>query len=205
MENKIDNLVKQTYRYFYDDGLVEMAIGLLFVAVGLVLLAWQGFDYSPLVTIIVVVGLPVVVISGTYLIKRLVREMKQRITYPRTGYVAYRQGEPSKWRWFIPLAAFVLAVASLFLPEAFTRMSAMVGALLAVVLIFMGYRVSLWRFYAVGIIALVSGVALAWSNVDELIAVSLTFAIAGVALFLAGAFAFAGYIRHHPKPHEELS
>ena len=85
MDNKIDNLVKQTYRYFYDDGLVEMAIGLLFVAVGLVLLAWQGLDYSPLITIIVVVGLPVVVISGAYLVKRLVPEMKQRITSPRTG------------------------------------------------------------------------------------------------------------------------
>jgi len=205
MGNKIDDIVKHTYRYFYDDGLVEMAVGLLFVAVGLVLLAWQGFDYSPLVTIIVVVGLPAVVIGGAYLIKRLVREMKQRITYPRTGYVAYRQGEPSKGRWFIPLAAFALVVASLFLPEAFMRMSAMVGALLAVVLIFMGYRVGLWRFYAVGVIALVSGVALAWSDVVELIAVSLTFAITGVALFLVGALAFAGYLRRHPEPHEELS
>ncbi len=205
MGNKIDNIVKHTYRYFYDDGLVEMAVGLLFIAVGLVLLAWQGFDYSPVVTIIVVVGLPAVVIGGAYLIKRLVREMKQRITYPRTGYVAYRHGEPSKGRWFIPLAAFALVVASLFLPEAFMRMSAMVGALLAVVLIFMGYRVGLWRFYAVGVIALVSGVVLAWSDVVELIAVSLTFAITGVALFIAGALAFAGYLRRHPQPHEELS
>jgi hypothetical protein len=205
MGNKIDNIVKHTYRYFYDDGLVEMAVGLLFIAVGLVLLAWQGFDYSPVVTIIVVVGLPAVVIGGAYLIKRLVREMKQRITYPRTGYVAYRQGEPSKGRWFIPLAAFALVVALLFLPEAFMRMSAMVGALLAVVLIFMGYRVGLWRFYAVGVIALVSGVVLAWSDVVELIAVSLTFAITGVALFLVGALAFAGYLRRHPEPHEELS
>jgi hypothetical protein len=205
MGNKIDDIVKHTYRYFYDDGLVEMAVGLLFIAVGLVLLAWQGFDYSPVVTIIVVVGLPAVVIGGAYLIKRLVREMKQRITYPRTGYVAYRHGEPSKGRWFIPLAAFALVVASLFLPEAFMRMSAMVGALLAVVLIFMGYRVGLWRFYAVGVIALVGVVVLAWSDVVELIAVSLTFAITGVALFIAGALAFAGYLRRHPQPHEELS
>lgn len=119
--------------------------------------------------------------------------------------MAYRQGEPAKGRWFVPLAALALLLASLFLPEAFMNMSAMVGALLAVILIFMGYRVGLWRFYAVGIIALVSGVALAWLGVVELIAVSLTFAIAGAALFLAGAFAFAGYLRRHPKPHEELS
>ena len=205
MGNKIDKVVKQTYRYFYEDGLVEMAIGLLFIAVGLVLLAWQGSDYSPLVTIIVVVGLPAVVIGGAYLIKRLVREMKQRITYPRTGYVAYREGEPTKGRWFVPLAALALLIASFFLPEAFMNMSAMVGALLAVVMIFMGYRVGLWRFYAVGIIALVSGVALAWLGVVEIIAVSLTFAIAGTALLLAGGFTFASYLRHHPKPHEELS
>lgn len=205
MGNKVDNIVKQTYRYFYDDGLVEMAVGLLFIAVGLVLLAWHSFNSSPLVMIIVVVGLPAVIIAGAYLIKRLVREMKQRITYPRTGYVAYRQGEPSKGRWFVPLAALALVVASFLLPETFMTMSPMVGALLAVILFFMGYRVDLWRFYVVGIIALVSGVALAWLGVVELIAVSLTFAITGVALFLAGAFAFVGYLRRHPKPHEELS
>jgi hypothetical protein len=205
MENKIDNLVKQTHRYFYDDGLVEMAVGLLFVAVGLVLFAWLGFNTSPFIKIIVVVGLPVVITGGAYLINRVVPGMKQRITYPRTGYVAYHQGEPSKGRWFIPLVALAVIVASLFLPEAFTRMSVMVGALLAAVLILIGYRVSLWRFYAVGIIALVSGVALAWSALDEFIAVSLTFAIAGIALFLVGAFAFASYLRHHPEPHEELS
>jgi hypothetical protein len=205
MANKIDNILKQTYRYFYEDGLVEMAVGFLFVAVGLVLLAWQSLNDSPLVMLILVVGFVAVVIGGAYLIKRLVREIKQRLTYPRTGYVAYRQGEPAKGRWFVPLAALALLVASLFLPEDFMEMSAMMGALLAVILAFMGYRVGLWRFYAVAIIALVSGVALAWLNVVELIAVSLTFIISGAALFLAGALAFAGYLRRHPQPHEELS
>jgi hypothetical protein len=205
MENKIDNLVRKTYRYYYDDGLVEMAIGLLFVAVGLILLVWQSSDYSPLVAIVVVMGLLVVAIGGVYLIKRLVRELKQRITYPRTGYVAYHQGEPSKGRWFFPLAALALVVVSLFLPDSFTGMSAIVGAMVGVVLILTGYRVSLPRFYLVGTIALLSGVALSWSDVAEFIAVALTFAIAGGAIFLAGGFAFVSYLRDHPKQHENMS
>jgi hypothetical protein len=178
---------------------------LLFIAVGLILLAWQSSDFSPLVTIVVVMGLLGVAVGGVYLLKRLVREMKQRITYPRTGYVAYRQGEPSKGRWFIPLAALVLVVVSLFLPDSFTGMSAIVGAMLAAVLILMGFRVSLPRFYLVGIIALVSGVALSWSDVAEFIAVALTFAIAGSALFLAGGFAFVRYLSDHPKQNENMS
>ncbi len=205
MENNIDNIVRKTYRYYYDDGLVEIAIGLLFVAVGLILFAWQSIDYSPLVAIVVVMGLLVVVIGGAYLTNWLVREMKKRITYPRTGYVAYRHGEPSKGRWFIPLAALALVVVSLFLPDSFTRMSAIVGAILGAVLIFIGYRVSLPRFYIVGIIALVSGVALSRSDAAEFIAVALTFTIAGGALFLAGGFALISYLRDHPRPNGEMS
>jgi hypothetical protein len=58
MTNKIDDVVKQTYRYYYEDGLVEMAVGLLFIATGLVLFAWQGIGSSPLVTLLLVAGLP---------------------------------------------------------------------------------------------------------------------------------------------------
>jgi hypothetical protein len=206
MENNIDNIVRKTYRYYYDDGLVEMAIGLLFIAVGLILLAWQSSDFSPLVTIVVVMGLLVVAIGGVYLLKRLASEMKRRITYPRTGYVAYRQGEPSiGGRWLFLLAALALGGVSLFLPDSFTGMSAVVGAILGAVLILMGYRVSLPRFYIVGIIALVSGVALSWSDAAEFIAVALTFTIAGGALFLAGGFALISYLRDHPRPNGEMS
>jgi hypothetical protein len=205
MENRIDNLVKQTYRYYYEDGLVEVAIGLLFAAVGLLLLAWQSIAYSPLVSILVVMGLLVLVIGGIYLIKRVVRETKERLTYPRTGYVAYRQGEPSKGRWIIPVVALGIVFISLFLPDSLTGMSVIVGALMGAVLILIGYRVNLLRFYIVGITAIVSGAAFSWSDVTEFIAVGLTFAVAGGALLLAGGFAFINYLRDHPKQSEDLS
>lgn len=119
--------------------------------------------------------------------------------------MAYRPGEPTKGRWLIPLAAFGMVAATLLLPEALTSMSAMVGALLAAVMIVIGYRVKLRRFYAVGIIALVSGIVLAGSNVKEMVAVSFTFAIAGLALLLSGALGFTRYLHDHPRPHDELS
>ena len=115
MENKIDNHVKRTYQYFYDDGLVEMAVGLLFTFTGLVLLAWQIYNESSWATIFLVAGSIIVVIGGAFLINWAVRELKQRFTYPRTGYVVYRQGEPSIGRWIIPLAALAMVATTLLL------------------------------------------------------------------------------------------
>jgi hypothetical protein len=197
MANEIDDIVKRTYRYYYEDGLVEMAIGLLFIACGLVLFAWQGIGSSPLMTVLLVVGLPAVVIGGAFVVKRLVRDLKQRVTYPRTGYVAYRRGEPSKGRWLLPAAALALVIASLFLPETFSRMQIMVGALLVIILGLMGYRLGLRRFYALGVAALLIGAASAVLLADEALGTALTFAGTGLLLFLSGGLVFLSYLRRN--------
>jgi hypothetical protein len=198
MTNKIDDVVKQTYRYYYEDGLVEMAVGLLFIATGLVLFAWQGIGSSPLVTLLLVAGLPAVIIAGGFVVRRLVRDVKQRVTYPRTGYVGFRRNELSKSRWLFPAAVLALVVASFFLPEIFGRMQAFVGALLAVVLAFLGYRLGLRRFYALGMGALFIGVASAVLLADEVLGTALTFAGTGLLLFLSGGLVFLSYLRRHP-------
>lgn len=203
MEREIEEQRKKTYRYFYDDGLVELAIGLLFVATGMMLFAWFLFEDSPMLTVVVVLGTIVLVTGGTFLIKRFVSEMKERVTYPRTGYVGYRQGEPAKGRWLIPLAALAVVALSFLIPEALNNMALMVGALMATVMVLMGYRVGVWRFYLVGLIALISGLGLTLLEVAEIIAVSLTFSITGLTLIILGTVTLTYYLQKHPKPIEQ--
>jgi hypothetical protein len=201
MADKIDDIVKQTYRYYYEDGLVEMAVGLLFIACGLVLFAWQGIGSSPLVTLLLVVGLPAVVIGGAFLVKRLVQNLKRRVTYPRTGYVAYRRGEPTNSRWFLLAGVLVLIVASFFLPDILNQMQAVVGALLAIILSILGYRLGIWRFYLLGVAALFIGIATAVFLDDELVGAALTFAASGLLLFLSGGLVFLSYLRRTGARH----
>lgn len=203
MADKIDDVVKQTYRYFYEDGLVEMAVGLLFMATGAVVFAWQYIGESPLVTVLLILGIPVLALGGAFLLRRGVREAKERVTYRRTGYVAYREGEPSASRWLLLAAVLLLVVAGVIWPKLLENMSTAVGGLLAVVLLFLGYRVGLWRFYIGAAIAAVTGIGLALASVEEIRAVGLTFLASGLFFVLSGGLVLALYLYRYPQPEEE--
>ncbi|HZD10730.1 MAG TPA: hypothetical protein VE553_05245 [Candidatus Binatia bacterium] len=126
-DDLIEKKVRETHRYFYDDGLVEIGVGFIFVLTGLVLAAWLAFEGNLPLRISSALALPVLATLGALLMKRAVTAVKERVTYPRTGYVAYRRGEPSSGRWLVMTAALLLAIAGFFLPEVLAKMSLMVG------------------------------------------------------------------------------
>jgi hypothetical protein len=87
MRNDIDRAEQRARQYWYDDGLTEIATGCVFVAVGALFLAEAvGLVASGFSSL----GLIVVVFAGVLLGRWLVRVAKERITYPRTGFVQYR-------------------------------------------------------------------------------------------------------------------
>ena len=186
MTNNIDKVVRRTYRYFYDDGLVEMALGLLFISVGIWLVIWSGLTSSSLSGLFLAIGLPLLIFGSALIFKRVIKKLKERITYPRTGYVAYRQSQPDRGRWLFIGTAVLFTLLAVLLPGTFNQMSVMVGALLGVILIYMGYRVEVRRFYLVGIIAIILGFGLAQSGIEEVLALGYLFTGAGVALLASG-------------------
>lgn len=204
MANNIDKVVRRTYGYFYDDGLVEMALGLLFIAVGLWLVLWSGLASPGFLGLLLAIGLPLLIFGGALLFKRLIRKLKERITYPRTGYVSYRQNQPDRGRWLFIGTALLLTLLAVLLPGSFNQMSVMVGALLGVILIYMGYRVEVRRFYLVGFVAIILGFGLAQTGLEEVLALGLLFIGAGVTLLIAGAMTLILYLRRHPAPNETL-
>lgn len=205
MSEKLDDYVKQTYRYFYGDGLVELAIGLLFVIVGGVLFAWQNLGQSVLLDLLLAAGLVTAVIGGIYLINRIIPKLKQRVTYPRTGYVAYRKEDPNPTRWYLMAAVLILLFIVSFLPVVFNKMQFMVGSILAVVLCLVGYRVNLWRFYLLGAGALVIGIGATLTLADEVSGTAFVFLVAGCLLLVSGGLALARYLRQHPQAEDEAA
>lgn len=204
MNQDIDKVVRQTYRYFYDDGLVELSIGLLFMAVGGVLLLWATIESPSLLGLALAIGLPLVILGGTFFLKYGIRRLKEWLTYPRTGYVAYRQKQPSRGRWLVIAAALLLAIAAFIWPEALGQMQVMVGGLLGVILFYLGYRVGLWRFYLDGALAAILGFGLSIVGVNEVLGTALTFLGTGLALLIGGALTLILYLQRHPKIDEAL-
>lgn len=196
--NHLDNMVKETYQYFYIDGLVELAVGLLFTLIGLSLLGWVYTPAGSIWRIVSVLLLPLLVLGGTFGMKYGVQLFKERITYQRTGYVRYKQGEPSLGRWLVPLIAFAAVIVLWVVPEQLSRMSSIQGFLLALILGLIGYRVSLNRFFAVAAVAMVVGVAASYLFTNELIGSMVTYVIVGGLMVLVGGATLINYLRQHP-------
>lgn len=206
MTDQIDQTIKETRRYMYEDGLFELATGLLLLIIGLGLFSWFAFtDISSTLGISLLAILFALATGGGFLIKRTVEELKHRITYPRTGYVAYKQDEPDRGRRFVIVAALIMALVTLFLPEELSRMSTIVGALLSVVLVVLGFRLALRRFYALGFFTLISGIIMSVLFEQEFLGVAVTLAVAGLALITSGGLALRKYLKRYAKTEEDAS
>ena len=107
----------------------------------------------------------------------------------------------------VPLffAVLILVVAMYFLPDLLDKMPVAVGAILAAVLAFLGYRVGLGRFYISAIATLLTGLGAAVYVADELLGAALAFVVAGLVLMVGGGLAFLSYLRDHPLREEETA
>lgn len=200
MKDNVEKMVRRTYRYYYEDGLVEIGLGLLFTASGLLFLAWRALQDGGWLGGALALATALLVIGGVYGMRWAIRELKEQVTYPRTGYAAYREGEPAVARWLIIVVVMGIFVAGIFLPEALERMALLEGALLGAIVLYMGYRVGLARFYLLGGLIVAIGVAATVLFADDLMGSAVTFGGSGLILLLSGLAALSAYLRRHPEP-----
>jgi len=202
MADQVDETVRRVHRYLYDDGLIEMGVGILFIVVGLGLIAFVAIQDNTILGIALIVGLLAIATGGAIFTKRALEVVKERVTYPRTGYVAYHTEESSRGGWVVPVAALLLLFLSLFLPKELTRISSMIGALMFVIICSLGYRLRLRRFYLVGSISLLAGVSASLLFPNEAIGAGVTFSVTGLTLVVSGTLTLSTYLRRHPRVEE---
>ncbi len=204
MSNKVDEVIRRTSRYFYDDGLVELAIGGLFLVSSVMLQVWERVSFESPFFLVITLGLILLVIVGGVAIKRVIGSIKERVTHPRTGYVSYHQRQPHRGRWLFIAVAGILTVFGLAFPELFKKMALAEGVLLLVILGIEGYRVGARRFYLVGMIAMLLGFGAALLIPEDLLGSSVTFGGTGIALLFSGGLALRAYLQAHPVVYEDV-
>lgn len=203
MNDTIKETMQRTYRYLYDDGLMEIAAGLLLLASALLFLIWHYLQAQPWLSALFAAGLLVVVLGGALYLRSAVAGVKERVTYPRTGYVAYREEtDPAGARWLLLLATGGTAIVLLFLPATFSQMIVAEGIVTAVMLALLGRRLALTRFYLLALLALLlSGIIAGWQRSD-LLGSALFLGLTGLLLAVSGLLALRRYLQQHPRPDE---
>jgi hypothetical protein len=156
----INETIKRTKRYWYVDGFSEIGVGILLMVIILFNYAVEQMQQSTLQVILLVIGMPALIILGTRALSRIVVKLKEKYTYPRTGYVSYLR-KPSNRRWSRVLLTGILgfsvgAVTSFLsgkLPPVYEQI--FVSLVITLVYVYIGYSIGLKRFYILAAACLV--------------------------------------------------
>jgi hypothetical protein len=196
---------KRIRRYWYTDGIAELASGGMFLLLGLYFGVLGYFEQGSLVSVILQVSMILVFVGGAFGVRWLVNTLKSRLTYPRTGYVEYRvkDGDTRKRRLVIVVSAMAISAASIVLIDYIRGMESMVfitGLLVGIIFIALrGKSSGLRRFYVLGGLAIVLGVALAYSGLPQMYTLTLFYSLLGVAILISGMLVLRRYLAENPS------
>lgn len=217
MKDEIDRRQQRVIQYDYVDGTPDMAFGGLCLLMTICYAAFAAFpDFSNSTFSIIIFW--VVFAVGGFLIGWLPQRLKERVTFPRTGYVAYsRQGRPLKpWvRWTIrigvPLISVILLV-SLFLNRSkFPAQSqestlflnpGLAGLLFTGIWVMIGWKVKRSRYYLIAAITLLISFLLFLSGSRGSLGMAVLSGAISLVLFISGSLTLWRYLRQNPVPQE---
>lgn len=199
MDN-ITQIQKQTFRYYYEDGLAELAVGILFLVIGLDVWLISSVPQGTVISIAAWILLPIVTIAGIYGVQRFVKNLKEKYVHPRTGYIEYA-AKPNRYRWLISGFVFALAVLFMLLPyDWLQKGSVTAGMIIFVILVSIGTQVGLKRLIAEGILSFIIGIFLAFLPFNDNASLVATFIPTGLLLILVGFWVFRKYRGNNPLP-----
>jgi len=205
MISQVEAAPRRAVRYWFEDGLVEIGAGILFLALaGLFALEGLAPANSPGAALSAL-GLPLVILGGMLLVGLAVRAAKERLTYPRTGYVAYPAAGPAR-RILAGVIGAGVSLAIVWLlaarPSLQLALGALQGIALAIVFMALSLRTGLARLAMVGFVALGGGLVATTLALGASLGSALAFGAAGVAAVLSGALALSRYLRTTALPTE---
>jgi len=202
-------------QYQHVDGTFELTFGgtFLLMAVSLYLVSRLAHPDSSLLSFVPLL----VFVGGGYLIDNLVQRFRRRVTYPRTGFIAYRKPEPLKRStrlviWIgMPLFT-VLFLAVLILnrskfpvgnqDSALPVIPVFSGLLFSGLWVIAGWKIALPRFYLIAAATLLISAGLFISGVGVYLGMALLIGAMGALLCASGGVTLWKYLRSTRSPQD---
>ena len=196
---------QKAYGYWYIDGIFELSCGSFFLFLGIFLIM-ENLAQGTWMAILADILLIVIVIGGSFVMRWLVRKWKERITFPRTGYVSYSRKKRSAR--ILGSGLIILATLAMmfglfhFLGFPLVSWALFTGILLGIGLFLIGWRTRLKRFLLHAGLSAVLGIGLTFCAPDNQVGLSVFYIVMGLLLLTSGLVYLLKYLRHHPKTPE---
>jgi hypothetical protein len=209
MKSDIDEVIQRTHRYWYEDGLNEIATGCMFVGCGLFLFMMYAVPPGSLLAPVLAIGFVVLVAFGGLAASRAVKAVKNRVTYPRTGYVSYRRPESNHRRRLIvaglgiALGMLCIVLSKVHALAWLVSMPMVEGLIVGGILLYLGYRLGLTRFYGLAFLSILIGVVVSLNGFEDALSSAAYFGEMGLVVAASGLLALRTYLRQSQPPVEE--
>jgi hypothetical protein len=200
----LDEIAKRPLRYWSEDGLPDLMLGLMFVVVAAIFLIGRMLPAGSSIARAYPMAAPALWAVSSIAIARALKKLKERITFPRAGYIAFR--EPALFYRACALALVLLVgVGAVLLNRtaAAPQWRSMAGPALALIfataLLIGGFQYKLRRLLWLSAFSLLLAASMyrMEAGLDGALWVMLWL---GGALALTGAARLKSFLKANPRP-----
>lgn len=208
MSEQIKKIWQRANRYQYEDGMVEIGTGILFIVIafGQMIIHAAIEQGSPVWIILTSIGMVALIAGGTILVQIVVTRLKNIVTYPRTGYVEINR-ENKRGRAMLIAFSVAFALSMLFSADTkldwINHMGFVNGIFLTALLIFLGYQSMIQRFYLVAIAPFIGAIILPIVDFPDVLSSAIVFGLAGFGLLISGLLGMNHFIAQNPVQSNE--
>lgn len=205
----IKEVMRNTRRYWYVDGLPEIAGGIIIIAIALSYVLIYQIENQLMRNLLLGIGQPALILLSSFFAGKFITWCKQKITFPRTGLIKFRQGKTNKriQRIFlvILIAAAVSAFVSFFASMISERFLPVLGSFfLGAYSWYLGYFSGVRRFYIVAVSIVIFGGIISWLNLGGGYPYIILLIGIGLIWIIAGGWTLVNYLRQTQPILEEI-
>ncbi len=205
-QDPLQHATERSQRYWISDGIPLIVMGVFWLTWGLALLLPVVFPGHAIARLSSFVFIAAMALAG-FLMKPLIHRWKERVTFPRTGYIELRQ--PSKaFRFAVVIlagaVAFVLALLVRFEDRTLREWQPLIlGLVLAAGVLHAAWKMRSLRLALLSPVVVAAAVYGFVLRQYEDLSYALIMLSAGSICVLEGALLLRSYLHAHPMPPED--
>jgi len=204
----IEDVLRNTRRYWFIDGLSEITGGVIIIIIALSYRFVFLMQDSLTRTMLLLIGQPALILLSTYFARKFIMILKEKITYPRTGFLKFRAVKPNKRIQRILLVILIAGGVSIFIsfmasmiPDRFLPVISSI--FIAAYSWILGYFNGVRRFYLIAILIVIFGAFISWVNLNGSLPYIYLLSGIGAIWMIAGGWTLIRYMRQTKPVQEE--
>lgn len=203
MADYFGEIERRTVQHYFLDGLYEMAVGAIFLLLGLLSLGSGLLPMGSAWGMLWILGSIGITFWGSRLAFALISRAKEKYTYPRIGFISYRRPCDSNkagfgWRTLLRVSIAAFAVTLFRNSVGFSWSIAGGGLLCALLFLYIAVRTGLARIYILSGLVMAVAIVLGQLRLGRLFELSIFGCCMGMLICITGAIVFRRFIKNNP-------